>query len=75
MRIPILCIAACLYTTTSLAPVLATTPQKHAKVVVKLSDDRLRTELRTKVNSDLVGIVLGLSESESPSLFKVSGLF
>ncbi len=75
MRIAILGIAACLYITTSLAPVLATMPQKHAKVVAKPSDDRLRTEVRKKVNSGLIGIVLGLSESESPSLFKVTDFF
>jgi hypothetical protein len=75
MRIPILCIAACLYATTSLVSVLATTPQKHAKVVAKLSDERLRIELRKKVNSGLVGIVLGLSEAESPSVLKITDFF
>src|SRR4051794_40390838 len=76
MRIPILCIAACLYATNSLVPASATTtPATHHPKVSAKPNDRLRTELRKKLNSGLVGIVLGLSESESPSLFKVTNFF
>src|SRR4051794_5332800 len=76
MRIPILCIAACLYATNSLVPASATTtPATHHPKVSAKPNDRLRTELRKKLNSGLVGIVLGLSESESLDLFKVSDFF
>lgn len=74
MRIAILGVSALLAMTSP----LAATPQQqtHKSASTQASAmEQQREDLRRKINSGLVGIVLGLSDSEGPSMLKVSDFF
>jgi len=50
-------------------------PKQIVKQKDVSADEKIRIELRKKINSGLVGIVLGLSETDSPALIKLADFF